>query len=178
MKKTCLRCKKNRDLKFFSYKNNKITKVCIDCKLKKIRTEKKESISALKKKAWKSFSDYIRTRDSINSTGTTGYCVCVTCNQRVEYKNIQAGHVISGRTNAILFNEQLVNGQCQTCNMFRGGEYTKYALWFIDRYGKKALEQAELNKQTITKITKEEYKQITEEYINKLKILELYQLKK
>ena len=174
MKKTCLRCKRNRALKFFSYDKGKVSKVCIDCKLKKIRKEKKESISTLKKKAWKAFSDYIRTRDSINSTGTTEYCVCITCNQRVEYKNIQAGHVISGRTNAILFNEKLVNGQCQTCNMFKGGEYTKYALWFINRYGKEKLEQAELSKNTPTKITKEEYKQITEEYKNKLKILEHY----
>jgi len=71
---------------------------------------KKKGLTYYKKRAWKMFSTYIRTRDSLKTTGSTDKCVCITCNKRKEFRRIQAGHAIGGRNNSILFDEELVNG--------------------------------------------------------------------
>jgi hypothetical protein len=97
-----------------------------------------------KDKAWKAFSLYIRTRDSLATTGTTEYCVCITCEVRGDavpkpFSSIQAGHAVGGRRNAVLFHEEIVNGQCNYCNgQSRGclaGDYGNYAIALIKRYG-------------------------------------------
>ena len=79
----------------------------------------KPSRSKAKKDAWTAFATYIRLRDCLKTTGTTTSCVCVTCAQRgdvapKECKHIQAGHAVGGRGNAVLFNEEITNGQCLT----------------------------------------------------------------
>lgn len=88
-----------------------------------------------KSTVWANFSRYIRARDCLATTGTLTECVCVTCQQKFPLARIQAGHAMAGRKNAILFDEELVNGQCEVCNGYRGGAYELYALWFIRKYG-------------------------------------------
>ena len=62
-----------------------------------------------KSKAWKAFSLYIRTRDSIN-----GMCQCVTCGKVAPIKDMHAGHFLGGRSGSILFDEEMVFAQCLT----------------------------------------------------------------
>jgi len=109
-----------------------------------VKKAKKLTRSQAKKNAWKAFSDYIRLRDCLATTGTPDYCICITCNERGDsnwkpYKTIQAGHAVGGRGNAILFHEEVVNGQCAYCNqkppMGLGGDYGNYAIALIKRYG-------------------------------------------
>ena len=110
-------------------------------KVKKVKTTPR---SKAKDKAWKAFSDYIRLRDSLLTTGTPDNCICVTCSVRGDtswkpYKAIQAGHAVGGRGNAVLFHEELANGQCGYCNrkppMGLGGDYGNYAIFLIEKYG-------------------------------------------
>ena len=108
--------------------------------------KRKRSIKSTKKAAWIAFSKYIRLRDSIATTGTTDYCVCITCLETVptEYSKglntLQAGHAIAGRSKNILFDEDLVYGQCAACNCIHGGRLSEFACKMIDKFGKKWFE--------------------------------------
>lgn len=112
---------------------------------KRVRRAKKSiTLSKAKDKAWKAFSDYIRLRDCLKTTKTSDYCICITCNERGDpswkpYNKIQAGHAVGGRSNGILFHEEIVNGQCGYCNrkppMGLGGDYGNYAIALIKIYG-------------------------------------------
>jgi len=97
-------------------------------KIKKTKQVSKDTV-------WRWFSLYIRTRDCIETTNTLNSCICVTCGKRVGFKQLQAGHAIGGRNNSILYDEELVNGQCMICNGYGGGKYAEYASWFIKRHG-------------------------------------------
>ena len=109
-------------------------------KPRKKRTDRQKA----KDKAWETFSYYVRIRDSLKTTGTLEYCVCITCNERGDstpkpFNKIQAGHAVGGRGNAVLFNEELVFGQCSYCNqkppMGLGGDYGNYAIALARKYG-------------------------------------------
>jgi hypothetical protein len=78
-----------------------------------------------KTRAWNAFSAYIRGRDKDKG--------CITCGSREGV--MQAGHALSGRGGSILFDEEIVFKQCQTCNMFRGGMYSEYASILIHKHG-------------------------------------------
>jgi hypothetical protein len=106
---------------------------------------RRKSYSTLKQEAWVAFSKYIRIRDSLATTGTTDRCVCITCGKTVPSfrtadggNSLQAGHAIDKRTNNILFDEDIVNGQCSLCNSTYGGNgrYAEYASVIIGRHGK------------------------------------------
>lgn len=85
--------------------------------------------SKAKAKAWKAFSEYIRTRDTnaLFPEGREG--CCVTCNKVYNFKQLQAGHFIPGRHGAVLFNEDIVYAQCYSCNVGKHGnprEFDKF----------------------------------------------------
>ena len=109
--------------------------------------KRKRSMKSTKKAAWEAFSKYIRLRDSIATTGTVDQCVCITCKETVPTKyyagfnTIQAGHAIAGRSYNILFDEELVYGQCQACNCIHGGRLSEYAIIMIDKFGKEWFEE-------------------------------------
>lgn len=87
---------------------------------------KSRAISTAKGNAWRAFSRFIRLRDCIRTTGDTEWGVCITCGKRVSFKGSQAGHFIAGRTNAILFDEDIVHLQCYSCNVCNHGEQLEY----------------------------------------------------
>jgi len=132
---------------------------------------KTKSLGYYKKKTWKAFSDYIRTRDCLLTTRTLERCRCVTCRKEFSYSEIQAGHAIGGRNNSILFDEELVNGQCKGCNGFGNGKYAEYSVWFIKKYGIKEWEEkVELSKQVV-QYKKSDYMGIYEKYRDELDLL-------
>ena len=121
--------------------------------------------------AWKAFSDYIRTRDCLKTTGTTSECYCVTCGIRYPYKEIQAGHALGGRNISILFDEELVNGQCRGCNGPKDGNYGIYSLWFIENYGLKAWEEKVGLQNSSVKLSVPDLRDLKQLYKDKLKQL-------
>jgi hypothetical protein len=102
---------------------------------------KKVSHKSAKAKAWKAFSDYIRLRDSLRTTGSPDSCRCITCEKIVPYSSIQAGHFVGGRGGAVLFDEESVWGQCIGCNVFLRGNYQLYTLKMISLYGMERVEE-------------------------------------
>jgi hypothetical protein len=116
-------------------------------KLAKVRKPRKKSSprKIAKDKAWDAFSLFIRTRDCIRFTGDPEQGICVTCNTPKLRKELQAGHFVGGRGNAVLFNEQIVYSQCGYCNqkppMGLGGNYAAYTLFMFDEgYSREEIE--------------------------------------
>ena len=142
--------------------------------------KKRSDRAKAKDKAWDAFSMYIRTRDSIATTGTTDACICITCNERgdsepKDFKHIQAGHAVGGRGNAVLFHEEITNGQCSYCNgqgkTGLSGDYGNYALALIKRYGLEHTQEL-LRLKGTTKVYKtHDFVEIEQRYKEKLKEL-------
>ena len=83
----------------------------------------------LKDKAWSLFSRYIR----IKYADSAGQCTCVTCGVVKHWKEMQAGHAVSGRGGFVLFNEAIVRPQCYGCNMAAGGRYDRFSRHLISK---------------------------------------------
>lgn len=139
---------------------------------------KKSTPRALAKdKAWDAFSAYIRARDCLRFTGDTTEGMCITCKRGFDYKQLQAGHFVGGRGNAVLFDERLVYSQCGHCNqkppIGLGGNYANYALFMIDEWGRETTEEF-LRLKGTTKVYKQhDFVQL--EAIYKTKLRELTQ---
>jgi hypothetical protein len=128
-------------------------------------------LQGAKRKAWKAFSDYIRLRDSLKTTGGPDYCKCITCGKVVPYEQIQCGHAIGGRTNGILFDEELCNGQCRSCNVDHGGEYQMFKYKLIQEHGEAWWAVKEQVKRATTKYTEFDYELIAKKYREKKNVL-------
>lgn len=85
--------------------------------------------------AWNRFSQWVRVRDCLLTTGQPFAGVCVTCKKQFHISYLQAGHCFSGRKNGMLFHENLVNAQCTRCNELFHGKAKKYRKIMDDRYG-------------------------------------------
>lgn len=131
---------------------------------------KKSKKALAKDKAWKAFSLYIRAKQALN-----GYNSCVTCGRRYPIKQLQAGHLVSGRTNSILFDERGVYPQCYRCNIPLDGNTLYYMKFLENKLGVKkalALRDELLIQRNITKkFTLEDLVDIKECYTKKYKEL-------
>lgn len=126
--------------------------------MKKDLKKKKKSISQLKKQLDAIFSQYIRLRDKN---------ICFTCYKQGN----QAGHYISRRYNSLRYNEQNVNLQCVSCNIFRHGAMDRYAIELERKYGVGILQKLEQYKNFLKSFTREELEEKIAEYKNKIKHL-------
>ncbi len=81
------------------------------------KRKKRTPYKILKDKAWKLCSIYIRLRN----VNEHGFVKCYTCNTTKHYKEMQAGHLVDGRTGGILFDERGIRPQCYGCNVCHGG---------------------------------------------------------
>jgi hypothetical protein len=108
--------------------------------MKKLAFEKpkKISVSKLKKKAWKLFSEYIR-RSAIKD----GLVVCITCGAQKNYKEMQAGHWLPGRHPSVLFDQRNCHPQCYHCNVGLKGSPIQYYHYMENFYGKKEMKDLE-----------------------------------
>lgn len=104
----------------------------------------------MKKKLWKLFSQFIRLRDCLKTTGSPTKGRCYTCDRVYDFKELQAGHFIPGRTNSVLFDEIGVRVQCYSCNMYRGGEQLLFRRKLVKEIGEEKVEFLE-NKRFQTK---------------------------
>jgi hypothetical protein len=123
-----------------------------------------------KSKAWDAFSAFIRLRDSFKTMGNNFQCRCISCGAIKTTTGtgcIQAGHFISGRHGAVLFNEDLVHGQCYHCNIGLKGNWVKYEAAMIEMYGREKVEEfKKLDKMgSVTiKYTRQDYANIEQKY--------------
>jgi len=139
---------------------------------KTVPKAKQKSISKLKKEVWAVFSKYIRSRDCLKTTGCTSWGLCVTCDKRLHFKMLQAGHFIPGRHSANLFSERGVHAQCYNCNMNLRGNTLEYRRRIIRMYGEGADEELEAENEVIKKFTRDELESLKGELLEKVRRLE------
>ena len=128
--------------------------------------------SSAKQTAWKNFSDYIRLRDCLKTTGSAEYCKCVTCGEIVPYEKIQSGHAISGRTNGILFDEDIVRGQCVKCNRGGGGETQAFKRVLVEEHGEAWYQMKVQARKNSALLTDDQYRLISKYFLTKRKKLQ------
>ena len=131
----------------------------------------KNAATGKKATAWRNFSTYIRARDALATTGTLEYCKCITCGKVVPISQIDAGHMIGGRKNGILFDETITHGQCIACNREGGGQYEAYKRIMIERNGLDWYEGKERQKREVVELTDEALVLISKLYLQKYKEL-------
>ncbi len=127
-----------------------------------------------KKRAWDSFSLYIRLRDSLKTIGNNRQCKCITCDgvrNTLGVGCIQAGHFIPGRGNAVLFEEDQVNGQCYVCNFLKKGNWVEYERVMIARHGKERVEEMKKMAKLSVKFTIQDYLDIEAKFKEKIAAL-------
>lgn len=96
----------------------------------------KPTIKSAKKRAWESFSRYVRLRDCLATTGWPDTGRCVTCGLEKPFEELQAGHFVDGRSRHVLFDERATHAQCYACNVPRKGNKDAYWPFMLDKYGR------------------------------------------
>lgn len=128
---------------------------------------KKTPKQLAKDKAWKYFSLYIRVRDCIKTTGYVDSGICYTCGVRLPIKKLQAGHLVAGRTNSILFQEEAVRSQCLGCNFFKAGESGIFAIKLAGEIGIEKVKEFQKQKDDLVKYSEQDYLDIADKYKKK-----------
>lgn len=131
------------------------------------KAPKKGSLAWHKKQAWDQFSIYIRTRDCLMTSGALGIGSCVTCNRPYNFKQLQAGHWIPGRNNAVLFSERGVHAQCDSCNRHLKGNPIKYWLFMEQAYGRKIMDELMAESKTSIQYKIHDFEAIALKYAKK-----------
>ena len=94
---------------------------------------KTPSVSTLKKRLDRIFSEYIRRRDA--RTNPNGYVSCCSCGQVAHWKQMDAGHYISRKHNTTRYHPKNVHAQCRQCNRYDEGNKSGYSLFLTRAYG-------------------------------------------
>jgi hypothetical protein len=134
-----------------------------------VRKKRREaSIALLKKKVWKVFSIYIRSRDK----DFRDQVKCFTCDRVDHWKTMDAGHYIPKSTGGagLYFHEKNVHPQCTGCNRFRHGNLTQYALRLQQKYGNNILKELDAMRGQVWQ--KRELERLLEYYTLRVKTLE------
>jgi len=111
-------------------------------------------------------------RDALKTTGTLTHVKCITCGKLLSIGFCDAGHFVSRRYNATLFDERNVNTQCRYCNRFLDGNLLEYRRQLIKLYGEGIDTELEDKATEITKISIEDLTNIEKEYKMKVENLQ------
>lgn len=109
-----------------------------------------KSLTSLKSSLDRIFKKKIRLRDCDEN----GYGFCISCeNKVIELKrDFDAGHYIPcGKTSFLRWNNDNVNGQCESCNGWGRGNPLGYREGIIKKYGKETEEYLYANRKKIFK---------------------------
>ena len=137
----------------------------------KIKKPKSKSTAKIKKEVWPIFSQYIRLRDCLETTGCASWGLCITCGKRYHIKLLQAGHLIPGRHNSNLFSEEGTHAQCYNCNINLKGNTLEYRRQIVRLYGEGADERLEMEARVVRKFTRTELIELKEYFTQKIKEL-------
>jgi hypothetical protein len=123
---------------------NRVAAIKKPLKIPKAVSDKGKSINELKKALWTIFSKWIRARDNY---------ICYTCGKPGNH----AGHYVpQSKGNALRWNEKNVHCQCMSCNCYKSGNLSVYALNLEKQYGAGILQEFDVIKHTVYKPTRDE----------------------
>ena len=105
------------------------------------------------------FSQYIRLRYSKNEISE-----CVTCGKQDHWKKLQAGHFISRKHYSTRWDEDNVQVQCVSCNVYRYGEQYLFSKYLGETLSDELIAKSRL----IVKFSDVELLEMIEHYKNKV----------
>jgi len=135
-------------------------------KPKKLRSKPK-----LKKDVWDVFSEYIRKRDCLRTTGSLEYGECISCGRTVEYHKLDAGHFVPKKAGNY-FSERGVHAQCRKCNRYEHGNQLGYRRALVELYGEDVTDELEVEDKQDIKYTRSDLEELKRYYKEKIGILE------
>lgn len=123
---------------------------------------KKRSLSA--PKIQYIFNRWIRQRDSKD-----GFFWCISCGQFLPTSSMNAGHYIPrGRATALRFNEDNVNGECESCNAFDKFHLIGYRKNLINKIGLEKVLWLEEHSHDLKKWKSGELQEIKQKYSERI----------
>jgi hypothetical protein len=131
------------------------------------KKKKTLTLRALKKKAWSLFSEYVRRKHA----DPDGYARCYTSGQRLHWKELQCGHAIGGRHNAVLFDEEICRPQSVRDNVFLRGNYPIVTTKLIKENGMEWWEKKLEDSRQLVKLTRSDLEDLILGYRKKLESL-------
>ena len=133
-----------------------------------MRRTKKKSLRAIKQSAWRLFSEYVRRRHADHD----GYTRCYTSGVVAHWTELQCGHAIGGRNNAVLFDEEICRPQTVAENVFKRGNYPVFTAKLIREHGLEWFEEKLAGARQAVKLDRETLETIIETYKAKLEELD------
>lgn len=127
----------------------------------------KKSISKLKKDLDKIYSEYIRSKDA----NFRGNVRCYTCGKIFHWKQVDCGHYESRSHNNTRYDERNTKPQCKSCNIWKRGNLTIFAVKLQKEYGTGILEELRKKASRTKQFTIKELEKSIECYKDKLKEL-------
>jgi len=121
--------------------------------------KKKPSRSHLVKKLDTVFSQYIRRRYATNDIAE-----CVTCGKRDHWKKMDAGHFMSRKHYSTRWDEDNVQVQCKSCNLYNQGEQYRYSIFL----GQEKSDELYMKSRQTVKLSNFELEELIEIYQQKL----------
>jgi len=140
----------------------------VDWKIKKAKLkEELTTVQDLIKLAQQVFNQYIRLRDRGK--------VCISCNTKPKKEN--AGHFYSAGTHTnVRFDERNVHLQCEPCNSFLSGNLLMYRENLLAKLGMEEFERLTIDAMQTRKYSREELKDLINNYKLKIKLLKSEQI--
>lgn len=77
---------------------------------------------------------------------------------------MQSGHAIGGRSNAVLFDEEIIRVQCVHCNIFMRGQYPVFTAKLIRENGLEWFEKKLDDSRKIIKLYRKDYEELIESF--------------
>lgn len=96
-----------------------------------------------KAKAWEACSRYCKVRDCLQDRNYAFLGICITCGRPYHISVLQAGHALSGRGKAVLFDVELIHTQCYHCNVIEHGQPKLYRKIMVERHGEEWMAKKE-----------------------------------
>ncbi len=125
----------------------------------------------IEKEAKRLFSQLVRLRGCLDTTGSLEYGKCFTCGTPVAFERLHCGHFISGRTNSLFFEENNSHIQCEVCNTFKGGNIKRYRQNMMVTYGLEEVERLESLRHKAVKFFDADFKEFKAKFKRDLALL-------
>ena len=130
--------------------------------------KKQQSISSLKSKLDRVFSEFIRLRDADDN----GYIRCYCCGKVLHWKEAQNMHFIPRQHMNLRYSEANCHAGCVKCNYYNNGNIEAYTVRLKKDYGEDIVEKLLVSKMQSRKISALEYDVMIDYYqqrVNELK---------
>lgn len=102
------------------------------------------------------FHRYIRLRD----TDKNWWGTCITCDKKLHFKDLQAGHFVPRQHMNTRWDPRNVNTQCARCNQWEGGAQYEYS----KKLGQELSDELFRLSRQVTKFSEIEYEEIYYHY--------------